>query len=181
MKKEELFKNRNGQAQIGEDLLSPKKDGREGKFLGIRWVVARGGQFSFDTHYLSLGAGKILIARDCAMFFMLWIQSFNVKEGRLKEFQKWIKDNEKDWAGRLPPDWSYRGTYFYVLGFGRYGAASILECSKYSDFDTWRNHADQVFISFQEKFSDFTVPNEGEAVLLREVGDTKIVEPPKKP
>lgn len=112
---------------------------------------------------------------------MLWIQSFNIKEGHLKDFQKWIKDNEKTMAAHLPPGWSYRGTYFYVLGFGRYGAAQILELSNYSDFDTWRKHNDPVFTSFAEKFSDFTTPNEGESVLLREAGDTIIVEPPKKP
>ena len=48
---------------------------------------------------------------------MLVIFNFNLKEGRAKKYQKWIKENEKDMAAHAPKGWKYRGTYFYVLGF----------------------------------------------------------------
>jgi len=51
---------------------------------------------------------------------MLWISNFNIKENRMEEFQKFIKENKKAIAKTAPNGWKYMGTYFYVLGFGPY-------------------------------------------------------------
>jgi len=111
---------------------------------------------------------------------MLWISYANVKEGRQKEFQEWTKKNEKLLQKYAPQGWTYRGTYAYVLGFGRFGVAGMWECEKYGDFDNLRNHEEKNWMRLNEEMFDFFEPSGGEAVLLRELGDTKITEP-KKP
>ncbi|MFQ5871837.1 MAG: hypothetical protein ACE5IB_06740 [Candidatus Geothermarchaeales archaeon] len=111
---------------------------------------------------------------------MLYITSGNLKEGRGKEYQAWVKENEELMKKHAPQGWTYRGTYFYVLGFGRYSVAVMWECGKYGDFDTSREHDDETWIRLNEEASDFFTPDPGEAVLLREIGDTRIIEPKKR-
>ncbi len=107
---------------------------------------------------------------------MLYVQSFNIKEGKLKEFQAWAVKNEDLMQKHAPKGWTYRGTYGYVLGFGRYGAATMWECSKYGDFDAFREHRDATWERLGEDFDDFAIAGVGESVLLREIGDVKIME-----
>ena len=99
----------------------------------------------------------------------------------MKEFQKFIKENEKTYAEHAPKGWKFRGTYFYVLGFGPYHAADIWECSDYADFDAMRNHNDPMWLKLWEKAMEFATSEPIPAWLLREAGDTKITEPKKKP
>ena len=107
---------------------------------------------------------------------MLYIGSRNVKEGRMKELQAWVKDNEGLVQKHKPPGWTYLGTYAYVLGFGRHHIAWIWECDGYKDFESWREHEDETWNRLMEELSDFFTNEPLEAVLLREIGDTKIIE-----
>ena len=66
---------------------------------------------------------------------MLWIFNFNLKESKVKTYQQFVKDNEKAITEHAPKGWKYRGTYFYVLGFGPCDGASLWECPTYDDFD----------------------------------------------
>ncbi|HWM53552.1 MAG TPA: hypothetical protein VNP71_10370 [Thermoplasmata archaeon] len=111
---------------------------------------------------------------------MLYMTSFNTKEGRAREFQEWVKKNEDVIKKSAPRGWTYRGTYGYVLGFGRFGGAQLWECSKYGDFDTWREHDDPAWNRIGEQFQEFLTEDPGESILLREIGDVKIIEA-KKP
>jgi hypothetical protein len=56
---------------------------------------------------------------------MLYIANFNLKGGKLKAFQQWIKDHEKAYAEHAPKGWKYLGMYFYVCGFGPYHGAAL--------------------------------------------------------
>jgi len=112
---------------------------------------------------------------------VLWISNFNIKEYRMKEFQRFIKENEKTLAEHAPKGWKYMGTYFYVLGFGPYMGAIFWECSDYADFDTWRKHDDPTWLKLMEQSMEFGTPEPAPAWLLREAGDTRIHEPKKKP
>ena len=112
---------------------------------------------------------------------MLWIINFNLKENKMKEYQKFIKENEKTLAEHAPKGWKYMGTYFYVLGFGPYHAAVIWECSDYADFDTFRDHDDPIYWKLVEQSLALGTSEPAPSWLLREVGDTKITEPKKKP
>jgi len=111
---------------------------------------------------------------------MLYMTSFNLKEGRVREFQTWVKKNEDVMQKSAPRGWTYRGTYGYVLGFGRYGGAQLWECNKYGDFDAWREHSDPGWTRIAEEFDGFLSEQPGESVLLREMGDVKVIEA-KKP
>lgn len=111
---------------------------------------------------------------------MLYMWNANVKEGRTKDLQAWTKANEELFQKHAPRGWTYRGTYAYVLGFGRYHIAGFWECKDYGDIDTWRSHDDPEWIRLIEEGSKFFTNEAAEAWLLRELGDTRIVEPPKE-
>lgn len=70
----------------------------------------------------------------------MYIANYNIEKGRYTDFQKWVKKNEKLIAEHAPKEWKYLGTYFYVSGFGPYGAADMWECTDYADFDVSRKH-----------------------------------------
>jgi hypothetical protein len=112
---------------------------------------------------------------------MLYIFNYNIKEGRMEEFQKFIKENEKTIAKQAPKGWKYMGTYFYVLGFGPYCAADLWECSNYADFDTWRNYDNPTWVKLWKQAVEYCTSEPVVSWLLREAGDTKILEPKKKP
>ena len=112
---------------------------------------------------------------------MLYIVNFNLKENNLKEYKKFVKENEKTLAEHAPKGWKYLGIYFYVLGFGLYHCAVLWEISDYADFDTFRNHDDQVYWKWTEKSMGYATNEPVQSWLLREVGDTKITEPEKNP
>lgn len=111
---------------------------------------------------------------------MLRISNYNVKEHKMKELQKFVKENEKTIAEHAPKGWKYLGTYFYVLGFGPYHLAVIWEISDYADFDTLRDHDDQVFWQTLEKKMNLLTNEPTHCWLLRKVGETKITEPKKE-
>ena len=110
---------------------------------------------------------------------MLYISNFNIKEGKLQEYQKFVKENEKKFDEHAPKGWSYSGTYFYVCGFGPYHGAIFWECSDYADFDSWRNHDDKDWFTLMEKTMSFGTAEPYVTWLLRAAGDTKITEPKK--
>src|SRR2546425_2474107 len=111
---------------------------------------------------------------------MLYMTSFNVKEGRVREFQTWVKKNEDVMQKSAPRGWTYRGTYGYVLGFGRYGGAQLWECNKYGDFDAWREHSDHGRTRNPGEVDGFLSGQTREFALPREMGDVTVCEA-KKP
>jgi len=107
---------------------------------------------------------------------MLYMTSFNLKEGRVREFQAWVKKNEDLFQKYAPKGWTYRGTYGYVLGFGRFGAATMWECRTYGDFDNWREHDEPTWMRLFGEMQDLVTNDIGESVLLREIGDVRVLE-----
>lgn len=95
----------------------------------------------------------------------------------MQKLQGWLAKNKDLFQKYAPPGWSYKGTYAYVLGFGRFQTADLWECKSYGDFDALREHDDENWMRLNEEYSEFFTPEPGEAVLLREIGDTKIMEP----
>ncbi len=113
--------------------------------------------------------------------YVLYVFNFNSKENKGVELQKLIKENEATFRKHAPKGWKYLGTYFYVLGFGPFTGAYFWECSSYGDFDAMRNHADPAWVKLWEKLMELMTPEPIPAWLLREAGDTKILEPAKRP
>lgn len=112
---------------------------------------------------------------------MLYLINFNIKEGKVQEYQKFLKANEKAIVKCSPKGWTYRGDYLYVLGFGPYVGVEIWECADYADFDTFRNWDDPTWVRLNEEGMEFLTAEPTPAWLLREAGDTKVFEPKKKP
>lgn len=114
---------------------------------------------------------------------MLWLVSGNLKEGRVKEYIAWLNKNEKLLQKHAPKGLKYHGSYFYVLGFGRFDVMTAWEMKNYGDFDTFRKWDDKVWDRLGAEQSDFFAPGVGESTLLREFNDVVFVEPskPKKP
>lgn len=108
---------------------------------------------------------------------MSWMQNFNLARGQMQNFQQWVVKNQDEWQKHAPPGWTYRGTYAYVLGFGKYHAATLWECSTYGDFDALREHQDEVWTRLSHEGIGFQTDEPGEGVLLRELSDTVILEP----
>jgi hypothetical protein len=112
---------------------------------------------------------------------MLYMINYNLKEGKMKEFQMFVKKSEKKIREHAPKGWKFLGIYYYVLGFGPYHAAELWEISDYANLDAFRNHNDPTWLELLEKSMEFTTTEPAPAWLLREAGDTKITEPKKKP
>ncbi|UCH01696.1 MAG: hypothetical protein JSV20_07575 [Candidatus Bathyarchaeota archaeon] len=112
---------------------------------------------------------------------MLRIYNFNIKEGEMKKFQQFIKDNEATKAAHAPKGWKYVRTYSYVLGFGPYHGMTIWEISDYADLDALCDHDDSVFWTIMEQFLDLTRNDPTPGWLLRAAGDTQITELEKEP
>jgi hypothetical protein len=111
---------------------------------------------------------------------MLYLTSYNLKDGRAGEYFAWVKKNRKNIQDHAPPGWKFRGIFGTVLGFGRYDVTEIWELEKYADFDTLRNWDDKVSLRLQAEAQDFMLPGANESILLREVSDVVVVEH-KKP
>jgi hypothetical protein len=111
---------------------------------------------------------------------MLYLMSYNLKDGRDCEYVAWVKKNKKSIQDHAPPGWKYRGTYGTVLGFGRFGFTDIWEMMTYGDFDTLRNWEDKIFIRLSAEQMDFFLPGPVESTLLGDVSDVVFLEH-KKP
>jgi hypothetical protein len=112
---------------------------------------------------------------------MLFMANWNLKEHKVKAYQRWIKENEKALAEHAPKGWKFLGAYFYVLGFGPYTAATLWEITDYADLDALRNHDDPVWLKLSEESMTYGTPEPTPNWLLREAGDTKITEPKEEP
>jgi hypothetical protein len=108
---------------------------------------------------------------------MFYVASHDLKEGRILEYQRWLKRNSKKLAEHAPPGWRYRGTYMAVLGFGTHDKTSVWELNRYADFDNLRTHDDATWARLTAEEAGFHVHGSGQAVLLRAAVDTMVLEP----
>jgi hypothetical protein len=66
---------------------------------------------------------------------MLYIYSSNVKEGRLREYQEWIRTNLDRIHKEAPQGWKLDGVYFPVFGFGTHLSEIHWTIHNYAAFD----------------------------------------------
>lgn len=66
---------------------------------------------------------------------MLYIYAANVKEGKLKDYQRWVTKNEKRIREVAPDGWKLRGVYFPVFGFGQALTEIHWDIENYAAFD----------------------------------------------
>ena len=109
---------------------------------------------------------------------ILEIDNYVVKEGKFKEFQDWVKKNEKSVAASAKK-WNgkYRGTYYYVLGTGAHvnaGVAVMWEFSKYGDIDeSIKSYKDKENQRITKESMEFLVSAPTPALFLRPIGQGK--------
>lgn len=108
---------------------------------------------------------------------LLYIANYNLAKGQGKAFQQFIRENQTTIAENAPKGWTYRGTYFYVSGFGPYTCADIWEITDYGDLDAFRDHDDPVWLELSQRGFEYGTAEPTQAWLLRAAGDTKITEP----
>lgn len=108
---------------------------------------------------------------------MLYLSGGDLKEGKAVAFQEWVQDNEDTLAETAPDGWSYRGHYFSVHNFGPFDAAMMWEIENYAALDAARDHDDETQERLIGEMQGFFTEGGGQTMLLREAGDTRIVEP----
>ena len=109
---------------------------------------------------------------------ILEIDNFVIKEGKTKEFQDWIKKNEKAFAALLKKSgMKYRGTYYYAMGTGAQMnamACFMTEFSNYGDIDAslklFKDPEDERISRESMKFLASTPTS---SLLLRPIGQGK--------
>jgi len=104
------------------------------------------------------------------------IDNFVVKENKYKEFQDWVRANEKNFvAWGKKAGWTYRGAYYYALGTGanlNAGGCFMWEYSKYGDIDkaltTFKSPIDE---KLSKESIEFLVNVPTPTLLLRPFGE----------
>jgi hypothetical protein len=110
---------------------------------------------------------------------ILQIDNFVIKEKRFKEFQDWIKANEKNLiALGKKIGQTYRGTYYYALGTGAHVNASgcfMWEISKYGDIDTsltlFKDPTDE---RISRELNELLVSMPASILMLRPMGEALV-------
>jgi hypothetical protein len=99
---------------------------------------------------------------------MQYVYRYNLKEDKSAEFRQWLLGR----AGReiLTEGWSYLGTWFTVLGFGRWDCESRWEVDGYGSLGKQfiNEDAEKVFA----EWLDFI--DGGEAFLMKSAEDVQI-------
>ena len=107
---------------------------------------------------------------------MLYIANFKVRDGKFKEFQKWIKDNEKDVSEYINKlGWKYMGTYLYNFGPNDVHGCIMYKISKYGDLDASRNKwKDNLRVKWGRASVELFTSDPTPVWILREVGEARI-------
>lgn len=108
---------------------------------------------------------------------MLYLLGGDLKDGKAAELQDWVEENEETLAETAPPGWTLQGHYFTVFGFGPVDAAVEWQFDEYADLDAAREHDDETHLQLLNEVQDFFVEGTDFAWLLREAGDTRVLEP----
>jgi hypothetical protein len=110
---------------------------------------------------------------------ILQIDNFVIKEKKFKEFQDWVKANEKEFAALLKKAGiTYRGTYYYALGTGAHVNAAgcfMYELSKYGDIDKsltlFKDPTDE---KMSRELTELLVSMPTSSLLLRPFGEALV-------
>jgi hypothetical protein len=99
---------------------------------------------------------------------MLYMICYDLKGEEVTNYQAWLKKNAGKLAKRAPSGWKYRGTYFFVAGFGPHSCADLWEIVNNAAFDAWHAHRDPVFLKLQAESERFVADRPSTGFLLRE-------------
>ena len=102
------------------------------------------------------------------------INRYHVKPLRGTEYRQWLLENEPLVAENTPKGWTYLGTWFTVLGFGKYGCETRYEIDDYDALGAgFGNETYQKLILEWVEFIDLT--KEGETYLMKSATDVSVM------
>jgi len=107
---------------------------------------------------------------------LLYIANFKIRDGKFKEFQKWIKANEKDISEHVSKiGWKYLGTYFYNFGPDDAHGCVMYKISKYADLDASRNKwKEKIRVKWSQAVVTLMTSDPTPIWILTEAGEARI-------
>ncbi|MFQ5871068.1 MAG: hypothetical protein ACE5IB_02760 [Candidatus Geothermarchaeales archaeon] len=114
---------------------------------------------------------------------MFWVFSYNLKEHKATDFQKWLSSDE---VKKLLTDIEeetgarYVDTYWSILGFGEFDCEDWWEVPEWAALDKWRESkaVGKLWSSLFEL--DLVEMRPFQPRMLRTTKDVMIIEPPTK-
>ena len=101
---------------------------------------------------------------------MQYIQRGSFKVHEAGKFQEWLVVNEAVFKDRAPAGWTYVGTWFTVLGFGRYDCETRWELTGYDVLGA--RDFDEAFLKALQESGEFFDPARGgETYLMKSAAD----------
>jgi hypothetical protein len=114
---------------------------------------------------------------------MYWVQSYFLKQNKGPEFQKWLQSEEAKSlhaAVERETGLRYMGTFWAILGFGKYDCEDWFEAPNWATLDKIRD-SEAMGKIYQRFFEldvvDFSRPSETR--MLRSTSDVLVFEPDK--
>ncbi|NNF69333.1 MAG: hypothetical protein HKN01_06145 [Acidimicrobiia bacterium] len=106
---------------------------------------------------------------------MQYITRYSLKDGVAVDFRDWVQKNGQELNEHAPEGWRYVGTFFTVMGFGKFEAETRWEVEDYSTFGG--GFGDETFQRLFHEWNEFINPNlPGETYLMKSAGDVAIME-----
>lgn len=106
---------------------------------------------------------------------MQYVSRYHLKPLKATEYRQWLLENESLWAEHAPEGWTYLGTWFTVMGFGKYGCESRWELDGYGALGTgWGDETNQRLMREWMEFADDT--RDGENYLMKSTAEVNVFE-----
>ena len=105
---------------------------------------------------------------------MQYIQRFNLKHNRAGEYRELLKKYDQTLREGQPEGWTYLGTWFTVLGFGRYEVEVRFELRDYADLGAGfgSEALQKAYLEMMDMFTD----EPWETYLMKSAEDVRIME-----
>jgi hypothetical protein len=105
---------------------------------------------------------------------MQYIVRYNLKPLKAEQYREWLKKNARVYKEGVPPGWKYLGTWFTVLGFGKYACEDRWEVKDYADLGSGfgSEELQKAFLESTEMIEQST----GETYLMKSAEEVIIME-----
>ncbi len=106
---------------------------------------------------------------------MQYVSRYHLKPLKLTEYRQWLLDNESLLVEHAPAGWTYLGTWFTVMGFGKYECESRWELDGYGTLGAgWGDETNQRLMREWMEFTDDT--RDGENYLMKSTEEVNVFE-----
>lgn len=106
---------------------------------------------------------------------MQYVVRYDIAPKKAAEFRQWLLDNDEGLRKHQTDGWEYIGTWFTVLGFGRYHAETRFEVDDYADLGS--GFGDEELQRLQLEWFDFIdTTSPGETYLMKGATDVRVMD-----